>query len=251
VTGGASALAVLAAAVLAWSPRDTPRRRRLDPFLTRRARPEARRGREPRAARWHVGEVGRRRLLAAAAGIAAGLLVGGVVGLAVAAGGAVVGERLLRAHAPDEGREVRLALRRDLPGACELLAVCLAAGLPAGGALAAVATAVPGPLGARLRGVAGLYRLGAEPRRAWAAEPPELAALGRVLARAAEGGSAAAPALRALAADARAASRADTEAAVRRAGVGVLAPLGLCFLPAFVCLGVVPLVLGIVEDVFG
>jgi hypothetical protein len=38
---------------------------------------------------------------------------------------------------------------------------------------------------------------------------------------------------------------------VRRAGVWVLAPLGLCFLPAFLCLGVVPLVLGIAADVFG
>jgi hypothetical protein len=41
------------------------------------------------------------------------------------------------------------------------------------------------------------------------------------------------------------------EADVRRAGVWVLAPLGLCFLPAFVCLGVVPLVLGIAEGVLG
>jgi hypothetical protein len=31
----------------------------------------------------------------------------------------------------------------------------------------------------------------------------------------------------------------------------VLAPLGACFLPAFVCLGVVPMVLGIAGDVFG
>jgi hypothetical protein len=31
----------------------------------------------------------------------------------------------------------------------------------------------------------------------------------------------------------------------------VLAPLGACFLPAFLCLGVVPLVLGIAADVFG
>jgi pilus assembly protein TadC len=49
----------------------------------------------------------------------------------------------------------------------------------------------------------------------------------------------------------RSTQRGDVEAAVRRAGVWVLAPLGLCFLPAFVCLGVVPLVLGIAADVFG
>ena len=62
--------------------------------------------------------------------------------------------------------------------------------------------------------------------------------------------AAAAPALRALAADSRASLRAGTEAAVRRAGVWVLAPLGACFLPAFVCLGVAPLVLGIAAEVF-
>jgi hypothetical protein len=48
----------------------------------------------------------------------------------------------------------------------------------------------------------------------------------------------------------RSTGRARTEAAVRRAGVWVLAPLGLCFLPAFVCLGVAPLVLGIAGTVF-
>ena len=142
------------------------------------------------------------------------------------------------------------ALRRDLPGACDLIGVCLAAGVPVAGALAAVGDAVPGPLGAQLRTVAALYRLGAEPRRAWADVPGELAALGRVLVRAGESGAAVVPALRTLAADSRSAARADTEAAVRRAGVWVLAPLGACFLPAFLCLGVVPLVIGIAGDVF-
>jgi Flp pilus assembly protein TadB len=140
---------------------------------------------------------------------------------------------------------------RNLPGACDLLGVCLAAGLPVGGALRAVGDAVPGPLGVQLRAVATLYRLGAEPRRAWADVPPELAALGRTMVRAGESGASVVPALAALASDTRAAGRALTEAGVRRAGVWVLAPLGLCFLPAFLCLGVVPLVLGIAADVFG
>jgi pilus assembly protein TadC len=69
--------------------------------------------------------------------------------------------------------------------------------------------------------------------------------------RAGESGSAVVPALQRLAADLRSAGRSDLEAAVQRAGVWVLAPLGLCFLPAFLCLGVVPLVLGIAGDVFG
>jgi pilus assembly protein TadC len=114
-----------------------------------------------------------------------------------------------------------------------------------------VGTTVPAPLGPRLRDVAALYRLGAEPRQAWEHVPAELAALGRVLVRAGESGSAVVPALRSLAADSRTAARAQTDAAVRRAGVWVLAPLGACFLPAFLCLGVVPLVLGIASGVFG
>jgi membrane protein YqaA with SNARE-associated domain len=119
-----------------------------------------------------------------------------------------------------------------------------------GGALAAVAAALPGPLGDALAAVAGRLRLGAASRTAWHDAPPELAGLGRVLVRAGESGAAAAPALRALAAEARAAARSRAEAGVRRAGVWVLAPLGLCFLPAFVCLGIAPMVIGIAGQVF-
>jgi pilus assembly protein TadC len=193
----------------------------------------------------------RRWGLAGAAGLSAWLLLGGTTGLLGGAALVVGGERLLRRAAPDAGAEARMARVRELPGACDLLAVLLSAGVPVGGALAAVGQAVPVPLGTDLQNVAALYRLGAEPRRAWADATPELGQLGRALVRAGESGSSVAPALRALAADARASARAATETAVRRAGVWVLAPLGVCFLPAFLCLGVVPLVLGIAGEVFG
>jgi hypothetical protein len=237
---------LVAAAVLAWParPRATMRRIRASGTSRTRAGAEANdSGRPPsRQRRW---------MLAGAAGLAASLAVGGVPGLvagAVVAGGA---ERLLRLQVPDADRELRAGLVRELPAACDLLAVCLSAGVPVGVALAAVGGVVPAPLGPQLSGIAGLYRLGAEPRRAWADAPEPLAGLGRVLVRAGESGASVAPGLRTLAADHRAEVRSATEAAVRRAGVWVLAPLGLCFLPAFVCLGVVPLVLGIAADVFG
>jgi Flp pilus assembly protein TadB len=244
------ALVALATALLVWSPGVALTRHRLRTLIARlpagrAARPPAGPGRDP------GGAARRRWLLAGAGGLAVGLLLGGTTGSVVAVVVAVGGERLLRAGVPDERAAERAALGRDLPGACDLLAVCLAAGVPVGGALAAVGEALPAPLGARLTGVAALYRLGAEPRRAWSEAPAELAPLGRVLVRAGESGSAVAPALRSLAADGRAAARSSAEAAVQRAGVWVLAPLGLCFLPAFVCLGVVPLVLGIAGDVFG
>jgi pilus assembly protein TadC len=193
----------------------------------------------------------RRWVLAVGAAVAVGLLLGGGGGLLAAVVVAVGGERLLRRAVPDHRAATRTALLRALPAACDLLAVCLAAGVPVPGALAAVGEADPGPLGGQLRRVASLYRLGAEPRRAWDDVPGELGGLGRTLVRAGESGAAVVPALRSLAADARATERLETEAAVRRAGIWVLAPLGACFLPAFLCLGVVPLVLGIAGDVFG
>jgi pilus assembly protein TadC len=195
--------------------------------------------------------VWRNAALAGAAGLAVGVLIGGVVGAGAALGVTFGAARLLRSRDPGDERAVRAALLADLPGACDLLAVCLAAGMPVSGALAAVGAATGAPLGPALRGVATLYRLGAEPRRAWADVPGELSGLGRVLVRAGESGSSVVSALRALAADSRASARAAAGAAVQRAGVWVLAPLGACFLPAFVCLGVVPLVLGIAGDVFG
>jgi pilus assembly protein TadC len=179
------------------------------------------------------------------------LLVGGAIGVVAGLGVALAVARLLRNGTAGDQRAVPAALVRDLPGACDLLGVCLGAGLPVGAALAAVGETVPAPLGPQLSAVAALYRMGAEPRRAWAGVPAELGSLGRTLVRAGESGSSVVTALSALAADTRASARAAVEADVRRAGVWVLAPLGLCFLPAFVCLGVVPLVLGIAGDVLG
>ena len=236
----AAALA-LAVALLAWAPRADRRR---SGFLRS---PRGRRSavRPPAASTPRT-----RLLLAGGAALAVGLLIGGGMGLFAAAAVAGATERLLRKAVPGGQDATRTALVGDLPAACDLIAVCLAAGVPVPGALAAVGEAAAEPLGGHLRRVAALYRLGADGRRAWDAVPRELAGLGRALVRAGESGAAVVPALRSLAADSRAARRLATEAAVRRAGIWVLAPLGLCFLPAFVCLGVVPLVLGIAGDVF-
>jgi Flp pilus assembly protein TadB len=238
------ALLLGAVALLLWvSPRDAVSRRAVA-LGTAGRRPVRTEPAGPRP-------LPRRWLLAGAAGLAVGLLIGGTIGVGLAIGVTVGGERLLRTRGTDDPRAVSRTLVRELPAACDLLGVCLGAGVPVSGALAAVGEASPEPLGPELRGVAALYRMGADPRRAWAEVPAELAALGRILVRAGESGSTVAPALRALAADGRSTARAATEAAVRRAGVWILAPLGLCFLPAFLCLGVVPLILGIADEVFG
>jgi pilus assembly protein TadC len=238
------ALALLAVALVLWCPPGASRRSRMRALV-----PADDRVRHPR---WDgaPGPV-RRWVESGVAGLAAcALLGGGLLGLLAGAGVVVVSERLLRRSRTATG-DRHEAVARDLPVVCDLLAVCLAAGTPTGAALAAVAAAVPGPLGEELEEVGALYRLGAAPRQAWEGAPRGTEALARVLVRAGESGSTVVPALQRLAADVRSSQRGDVEAAVRRAGVWVLAPLGLCFLPAFVCLGVVPLVLGIAADVFG
>jgi hypothetical protein len=248
VTSGATALLLLAAAVAGWSPRDAPVRARLR-RLAGPSTPPRDRGRPVAtgSARFP------RHLLPVVLGAATALLAGGPGGLLLGllvGGGA--GWLLHRARGPDTGRAVLdAAASRELPVACDLLAVCLAAGVPVGPALAAVGQAVADPLRTSLLEVAAMYRLGADPAHAWSGAPAVLGPLGRTVARAGTSGSAVGGALRALAADVRVADRARGEAAVQRAGVWVLAPLGACFLPAFVCLGVVPLVLGLAAGVLG
>ncbi|QNG37430.1 type II secretion system F family protein [Geodermatophilaceae bacterium NBWT11] len=231
-------LALLALALLAWPRPPGTAGRRLGP-----RQPAVPPDDPPPGVvrRWAVG---------ALAGLVVPLLAGpGPVSLLCAVAVAVGVERVTRrAGAPPDPAG---PVRADLPVACELLAVCLAGGTPVAGAVGAVGTALGGPLGTAMQTVAARYRLGASPRAAWSDVPPTAAALARTVVRAGESGSAVVPALRRLADDARVTERADTAAAVQRAGVWVLAPLGLCFLPAFLCLGVAPLVLGIAADVFG
>ena len=62
--------------------------------------------------------------------------------------------------------------------------------------------------------------------------------------RAAESGASVADAMARLADDLRLSSRAAVEARARAVGVRAALPLGVCLLPAFVLLGVVPLVAG-------
>ncbi len=54
-----------------------------------------------------------------------------------------------------------------------------------------------------------------------------------------------------LAAQARADWARTTTARARRAAVLVTAPVGLCFLPAFIAVGVLPVVIGLAGGVLG
>ena len=69
--------------------------------------------------------------------------------------------------------------------------------------------------------------------------------------RSASSGARLAGALEQVAAELRSAARHDALARAQRAGSFAVAPLGLCFLPAFVCLGIVPVVAGLAGGLSG
>ncbi|HUR75309.1 MAG TPA: type II secretion system F family protein [Sporichthya sp.] len=133
----------------------------------------------------------------------------------------------------------------------DLFAACLAAGCAPVEAVEAVVRARPGPVADHLAGAAARVRAGADPARAWREleARPELAALGRALARAVESGTAVAGAVAGQARRQRLSRRAEADAAIARLTVLAAVPLGLCFLPAFLCLAVVPVVLDLAGHV--
>jgi pilus assembly protein TadC len=139
----------------------------------------------------------------------------------------------------------------EVPVAVDLLAAALGAGCPLGRALDVVGRAVGGSTGAALTRSAAALALGADAASAFGAGMPGagLGGLRRALVRTAESGASAAAVLEALSVDLRAARAVQAEAAASRAGVLAVLPLGLCFLPAFVLLGLVPVVAGLAGGV--
>lgn len=129
----------------------------------------------------------------------------------------------------------------------DLLAACLSSGMAVPAAIRAVAADLSEPAGQALRDTADLLALGGDPVEAWslALECPATAGLARGARRTARSGAALAGVARALAAEVRERTGEAAEARAQRAAVVISGPLALCFLPAFLCLGVVPIVLGL------
>lgn len=129
----------------------------------------------------------------------------------------------------------------------DLLAACLAGGLPVPVALGAVGPAASPATAAALRSVASHLAVGVGPAEAWAPvrDRPGLTELSVAAVRTARAGTALATHAKDLARRLRESLSAEAEERAERAGVLLAAPIGLCFLPAFLCLGVLPVVLGL------
>ncbi|MFJ9695858.1 type II secretion system F family protein [Kitasatospora sp. NPDC101183] len=200
------------------------------------------------------GERGRRAALAAVAGLGAAVLLGGGLG---AGAGLLVAVGVHRwsagARSPTDRRAAREEelLIRQLPLGAELLAACLGSADSPSAAVSAVGRSLDAPLGPRLVAIGAELALGAPPELCWSRlgdQHPALAPLARCLVRTSLSGAPAAGPLIGLAQGQRAAAARAAHTRVRRAGVLATAPLGLCFLPAFVLIGVVPVVVGLTSS---
>ncbi|WP_448630345.1 type II secretion system F family protein [Cellulomonas soli] len=184
----------------------------------------------------------RRRALPPGAGRAAAVAAG--AGVVAAPVGRVVRVLGLGSASAVGAAEVGPALLLELVDA----ALGTGAALPR--ALEAVAGALPGSQGDDLRRAASALALGASWATAWE-HAPGLRELDRALEVSWSTGAAAGPTLRAAADRLRRDARSHAREAAARLGVRLVLPLGLCFLPAFVLLGLVPVVLSLAGGLFG
>ncbi|WP_338015959.1 type II secretion system F family protein [Streptomyces sp. CB02923] len=176
--------------------------------------------------------------------ILVGGVAGGVLGLAVAYG---AGRWQRRTKARAARQTAENGLRAALAPAADLLAACLAAGAGPRESAEAVGRSLGGTVGERLRRVAAELRLGGDPATTWRrfGALPGAQGLATYMERAGISGVPAVEGVSRIAAELRAqACRASAERA-RRAGVLITLPLTACFLPAFLALGVVPVLIGL------
>jgi pilus assembly protein TadC len=125
------------------------------------------------------------------------------------------------------------------------VAAVVQAGAAPAAALTAVADAVGGPDGQQLRTVGDRLRLGAADPVAWAGTSSHLLPLRRALELATAAGAPVVVLLQEAADAQRRELQRHAAVAAARLGVRTVLPVGLCALPAFVLLGVAPVVLGL------
>ncbi len=154
--------------------------------------------------------------------------------------------RLVRAVLSN--RRVEVATAPDAATLLDLTAAVLRAGVGIEGALRRLALDVPGA--ESLDRVHRALTLGQEWEDAWRCvdQASELKRFGENLAFAYTTGAPTAELLELTAVQERARRRQRIDEQAAKLGVQMVMPLGFCFLPAFILLGVIPVVLGLMQE---
>ena len=185
-------------------------------------------------------------------GLGMTVLVGSVLGIALGVAAAIAFPRVTRHVEGRAERARRQRLARQAPDAAELLAATLAAGAPVRRAIGVVAAAIDAPMADVLGTAASALDLGASIDEAWALADPQglLADIADGFRRSARSGAPLADVLSGIADDLRRRHRQSVEVRARIAGVRAIAPLAVCFLPAFLLVGAVPIVASFATGLF-
>jgi Flp pilus assembly protein TadB len=185
-----------------------------------------------------------RWLWSALAGAAGATFVGGSWALPAGAVTAAMIWLWIGRSEPPSVRRRREAAEGELPGMAHLLATALESGSDVAESLRLVCEALPGPAADLLVAVPARLSLGMPPDQAWEAVLADaaLAPLGRAMVRAHRSGSPVTHEVSRLADELDRRLRLQVEERARAVGVKAAVPLGLCLLPSFLLIGVVPLV---------
>ena len=156
--------------------------------------------------------------------------------------------RLLSRPSTALGTQVRAL---PVPVVLELLSAALKTGAGVPRALDAVAAAIGGDDSAELCQVANALRLGASWTSAWSVVSSRLVLVGQALRPAWDNGAPPIESLSTAGVEYNRRLRDAGRQAAGRLGVRLVLPLGTCYLPAFVLIGLAPVLIALGEGLFG
>ncbi|MDR2930420.1 MAG: type II secretion system F family protein [Propionibacteriaceae bacterium] len=141
-------------------------------------------------------------------------------------------------------RQRRQAILVEIPGVLDLIQSCVRAGQPLRNATQVVVQTVGSPVGDLLSPVIRAIDVGMTDEQAWGllVQDPVVGFCARDLARSSAWGTSTSDLLAGHAATLRRAGRSARLTAAKSVGVKAVIPLGLCYLPAFMLLGVAPII---------
>ncbi len=185
-------------------------------------------------------------MAAVAAPVSAVLLLGWPFGAVVGAALAPIAYGAVGRLESAASRERGARLAAQLPNALDLVVAILEVGRPPVVALGLAADATSDPLGSELGQLASRLAVAGDPVGVWGSllHDPALAPIGRAFQRAERSGMPVAQVISGVADELRRERRARRRDDSRKVAVRTAAPLGVCFLPAFFLIGIVPTILG-------
>jgi len=149
-------------------------------------------------------------------------------------------------------RKIRTATPLEVSSFIDRFALCMSAGLGVSESLDRSSSVGPDSLQHDIESVVTAMRLGQTVDGALlslAESQPQLSAFADIVSRSHRSGAPLAESVDSLNDFTRQAITSDATRRIRSVGVKAVLPLGLCFLPAFVLLAIVPVIVGLVKNI--